>query len=305
MHALSNPLAMENSDTLGRLIISFDFEIGWGVWESERWRTRQPRGVYRELRPALRRLIAFLDERDISLTWATVGAMVTPRHAGEFDHLPDAAQAHIARFLAEAEPETIDGRDLFAIVAGAKTPQQIASHSYSHTRFNYAGMTHEARTIDLIKSRKALADLGHEVDALVFPENIVEDWPALAKAGFRIGRTAAPAVRPTGIGPLDRVLGRSIATPPMVREAQGEGVTQHSGSLFFNWYGRGASFRRGLVIHQAKKAITHAADTGDTVHLWLHPFNLTDSVGMPEALAEICTFAQNLEQKGKLQFGRF
>jgi hypothetical protein len=199
----------------------------------------------------------------------------------------------------------VDGRDLFDIVAGAKTPQQIASHSYSHTRFDYAGMTHAARLADLLKSRSALSNLGHNADALVFPENIVEDWPALAGAGLRIGRLPAPPVHPTGIRPLDRILAGTIACPPMVEEHSVDTIVRHSGSLFFNWYGKGVAARRYMVVQQAKKAIARAARTGATAHLWLHPFNLTDSVGMPEALAEICDFADRFRQKGQLSFARF
>lgn len=297
--------AMENQPKIGQLIISFDFEIGWGVWESELWPARQARGVYRDLRPAMRRFLAFLDDREIALTWATVGAMVTARHSGEFDYLPTAAQAHIARFLVEAEAETVDGRDLFDMVAGTSTPQQIASHSYSHTRFDYIGMTHDAILADLVKSRSAMEELNRPVDALVFPENIIVDWHALAKAGFRVGRTAAPAVRPIGIAPLDHFLARTIARPPMVCDTmRPDGVLEHSGSLFFNWFGKGASLRRHTVIYQAKKAIDHAAKTGGTAHLWLHPFNLTHSVGMADAIEDICTHAHKLAEKGQLQFGR-
>ena len=296
---------METQPKIGQLIISFDFEIGWGVWESELWPARQARGVYRDLRPAMRRFLAFLVEREIALTWATVGAMVTARHSGEFDHLPAAAQAHLARFLAEADTETVDGRDLFDMVAGTRTPQQIASHSYSHTRFDYAGMSHDTILADLIKSRKAMADLDRPVDALVFPENIVVDWPALTESEFRVGRTPAPAIRPSGIAPLDHFLARTVATPPMVREnMRPDGVLEHSGSLFFNWFGKGASLRRQTVMYQAKKAIDHAAKTGGMAHLWLHPFNLTHSVGMADAIEDICTHAHNLVQKGQLQFGR-
>lgn len=290
----------------GRLVISLDFEIGWGVWESERWRARQARDVYRDLRPALRRFVDFLDARQLALTWATVGAMVSPRADGEFDYLPGAARDHIHRFLAEAAPDTIDGRDLFDIVSGARTPQHFASHSYSHTRFDYAGMTGEALTTDLARSTARMAELGHPVDALVFPENIVAHWDALAANGIRVGRLPAPQVRPTGLGPLDRVLSRTIAAPPLAQDsAGGTGVAAHSGSLFFNWYGAALSLRRAMVERQARLGLAEAVRTGGTLHLWLHPFNLTDTPDMVGALERFLNEAAVQRDQGRLDIVSF
>lgn len=292
--------------TPGKLIITLDFEIGWGVWESERWRARQAKGVYTRLRPALRSFIEFLDEREIALCWATVGAMIAPRTGGEFDHLPDAAQAHIARFLAEAEQPTIEGRDLFDMVAGAKTRQQIASHSYSHTRFDYPGYDTAMQQADLELARRTLREAGAESEAFVFPENIITTFDAPAAVGHRVARTLPLRQRPTGIARLDGVLERTVLAPPLARDSTNPlGIAEQTGSMFFNWWGRGAGLRKTLVERQARLGLQRAAREGGTLHLWLHPFNLTDSPGLAQAIRSFLDEAAAMRDRGGLSFANF
>ncbi len=290
----------------GKLIITLDFEIGWGVWESERWRARQAKGVYRDLRPALQSFVDFLDEREIALCWATVGAMIAPRSSGEFAHLPDAAQAHIARFLAEAEQPTIEGRDLFDMVAGARTRQQIASHSYSHTRFDYPGYDTAMQLADLQLARRVLEEAGAASDAFVFPENIITTFDAPAAAGHRIARTLPLPQRPTGIGRVDGVLERTVLAPALAQGSTNPlGIAEQTGSLFFNWWGRGVALRKALVERQARLGLRRAIREGGTLHLWLHPFNLTDSPGMAHAIRSLLDHAADERARGRLAIGPF
>jgi hypothetical protein len=291
--------------TIGKLHISFDFEIGWGVWENGRWRERQARGVYRDLRPALRRFIDFLDVREISLSWAAVGGMISDSPAAHLDHLPVAAQNMIRGFLADAEEPTRDGRDLFAIVAGSKTGQQIGSHSFSHTRFTYPGYDLAAQTEDLRLARAALAQHGVTADMFVFPVNDVASWPALAANGFRVGRTR-PVSETRHRGRVGRLLHLVNAGPPPVAEqVNAAGVCEHSGSLFYNWFGRSASLRRPIVNRQARMSLASLAQgTGDQ-HWWLHPWNLVDTPGLFDDLTQLLDYAAKLRDQGRMAFAPF
>ncbi|MEP0189424.1 MAG: hypothetical protein ABJP70_02900 [Erythrobacter sp.] len=290
----------------GKLTITLDFEIGWGVWESDRWRVRESKGVYRELRPALRSFVDFLDSREIALCWATVGAMISPRRAEEFAHLPLAAQTHIARFLKQAETPTIEGRDLFDMVIAARTPQQIASHSYSHTRFNYPGFTAAMQTEDLKRARTALDLAGAASDAFVFPENVITGFEAANAAGHRVARTLPLITRHTGIGKLDSVLRRTVATPPLAQDsANALGIAEQSGSMFFNWWGRGAKLRRVMTERQARIGLDHAIEEDGILHLWLHPFNLTDSVGMADSIRTFLDYFVDRRDAGKTEIAKF
>lgn len=286
-----------------QLAISLDFEIGWGVWELERWRERQPANVYTDLRPVLANFVGFLAERDIALIWATVGAMICAPKPDDFDYLPAAARDHISRFLQETDVATHDGRDLFDCVLSCRTTQEFASHSFSHTRFDYPGLTHEMRTEDLRRSRSELARAGVPVDRLVFPENIVAEWEALAASGIRLARTPIKA-RPRSR--ITNAVRANLAGPPMaVQDTGGAGVAAQSGSLFFNWYGRAAPLRRKLVNAQARRGLEHAIRTGGTLHLWLHPFNLTATPGLYEDFTAFLALAADHRDRGELGFGGF
>ncbi len=59
------------------LVISFDFELGWGVLESERWQKREAAGVYTAMRPLFPELLNLFEGLDLTTTWAVVGAFRT------------------------------------------------------------------------------------------------------------------------------------------------------------------------------------------------------------------------------------
>lgn len=296
--------------TLGSLTITLDFELGWGVWENGRWAERQARGVYRDLRPALRRFTDGLAARELSLSWATVGAMVAPRQAGEFDHLPEAARARIATFVAQAEPATTDGRDLFDLVADCAAPQHIGLHSHSHTRFDFPGMTAAAVETEMRHCRAALSHAAGDrvervapggIAMLVFPENIMRHWDAVARAGVTLARTPADRRSPRLPGSLGAAVDLA-RTPALSRsDAQYAGVAAWTGSMFFNWYGAGAALRRRAVVRRAHRALARAARDGGNLHLWLHPWNLSDTPGLAEELDGLLDAAAALRDAGRLE----
>jgi len=295
----------DDKNTTGSLHISFDFEAGWGVWENGRWKARQARGIYRDLRPALQSFMNFLADRDIELSWATVGGMITPDAAAQLDHLPPAAQLAIREFIADAEPMTRDGRDLFDIVAGCRTKQQIGSHSFSHTRFTYPGYGLEAQTQDLALAQAALKKQGHSSDMFVFPVNDVDNFAALGDNGIRVGRTRPVRKNMS----RTRLINRAkllLSPPPYVEETVNQqGVVEHSGSLFFNWYGRSASLRRVAVKRHANMGLNNAVRDKRALHLWLHPFNLVESKGLMSDLMRYLDRAASLRDKGRLSISGF
>lgn len=286
----------------GRFYLSLDFELGWGVIENGRWKERQQKGVYKELRPVLTEFLDFLAEREIALDWATVGAMIAERQEGEFDHLPQNLVAPIDNFLNTADADTIDGRDLFDKLLACRTAQNIGSHSYSHTRFSRDGYSVDAQTADLRKAQDVLKAWGCEPDFFVFPVNHDKTYMPLADNGIRSGRGKPLYKKSVLPSPLNRMLQKTIACPPAVQENEIDGVTRHHGSLFYNWYGKHASIMRHFVNLQASRALSNVV-AGNSQHFWIHPFNLVDTPGHFGDLKHLLGKVADLRDAGKIEIG--
>jgi len=278
---------------MNNIIISFDFELGWGAVESGRWRMREHAGVYESLRPVFRRLIAEMDALEIPATWATVGAMVSNPCMEDFSHLPVSAQQNIELFLKEAAPTTKDGRDLLEILLAAKVPHEIASHSFSHTRFNYPGYDVPAQTEDLKKSVSVLEKwTGDKPTGFVFPQNIAPNFEAVKAAGFETARVLP------GNGPLgkrnffQKAWGYYPQVPPAATSTPiGQNLALHTSSLFFHWGGRLPALRRCVTLLQVKRGLARTAKTKGDTHLWLHPYNLTM---LPNLMNHFIVFLQQI-----------
>lgn len=263
---------------MNNIIISFDFELGWGAVESGRWREREQAGVYESLRPVFRRLITEMDAMGIPATWATVGAMVSDPCMEDFSHLPISAQQNIERFLKNASPMTKDGRDLFEILLAAKVPHEIASHSFSHTRFNYPGYDLASQTDDLKRSISVLEKwTGKKITSFVFPQNIAPDFEAVKNAGFEAARISP------GKGPLvkrnfiQKIWGYYPHMPAAATKSTlGPALILHPSSLFFpGGGGRMPVMRRWSTRLQTMRALRRPANGRGDTHFWLHPYNLT------------------------------
>ena len=290
--------------TTAKLLISLDFELGWGVAESGQWREREEAGVYRVLRPAIRRLLDALDSYDAKVIWAIVGGMLQKRSEGEFDHLPGALAQALRTFVSEADGESVDARDLMDMVEASRTRHQIASHSYSHARFSYPGYDLAGKTQDLKLSCDAMRERGHEIDALVFPINHSGDYEALAANNFRIARVSPDEPRFASVRPLNKFYYRTIATPPpVVERTNAQGIVEHAGSLLFLWpEGRVSGVRRHFVARRARQGLHHVAEHGGSMHLWFHPFDMVSTPGMESKLHAFLRDAVALRDAGKIEF---
>ena len=281
-----------------RITVSLDFELGWGSIENGKWREREKAGVYRELRPQIGRLAAFIEAREIPLTWAVVGGMADDASASDFDHLPLDARPHYASFLREAENDTKDGSDLLDRLQSLRTKQDLGSHSYSHLRFDWPGYDHEARRRDLELSRDALASRGIDAKSFVYPLNIIDDHAAATEAGIKTARLPAPMAA-TKAGKL---LSRTLTPPPAAQRTEREdGLILDQGSMLFVWGTKSDwRLRKVLVLRQARLGLERAKRGGGDLHLWLHPFNLVEVNGLFDELCSFLDEAATLRDSGKI-----
>jgi peptidoglycan/xylan/chitin deacetylase (PgdA/CDA1 family) len=285
----------------GRLIISFDFELGWGGIESGRWLIRQKSQTFTNLRPVFKHLILELEAMDIPVVWATVGAMVSPLARHDFEHLPKLMQDNILNFLDNAESETIDGRDLLELILSSRINHEIASHSFSHTRFNFNEYSLYSQTTDLTKSMDALEKYtDNKPSSFVFPQNIVTSFEALSKVGFKVARVVNDD-RIRFDGRVKKYMNRIIFPPPPVsKREEGNGLVSHSTSLFYKWGGKSEPIQRKIVNIQARRALKRTVGGSGDTHIWLHPFNLVETPNLMKDFLFLLRYIAELRDKNLL-----
>ena len=116
------------------LVVSFDFELGWGILDEPVWRELEAQGLYSRLRSILADLFGFLATRRLPTTWATVSSMLVDDRADlELDHLPEPYKSYAAVFFDEAAWHTRCANDLMESWHQSLGEfSEIASHTSTH-----------------------------------------------------------------------------------------------------------------------------------------------------------------------------
>lgn len=288
----------------GAITISLDFEAGWGVIGNGAWREREASGVYRELRPVLKRFIGLLDTLEISCIWAVIGAMIEAPEKQDISHLKGAYAQKARTFLDEAEPQTRDGRDLLEMVVGAKQAQTFGTHGYSHVLFTDPEQDASVYRGEFQRACAANKAAGIGAEFFVFPENRAAHFELLGDAGIKTARMPArntphPDQRP---GRLRRAVG-SVLRPvaPVYETTHPSGVCLHAGSELLNW-GAGAGALKTAVTKTRIARALKAAKHGAHIHYWLHPFDLVGTKGLLTYTEQMLTQAARLRDAGDINF---
>lgn len=256
----------------GKLVFSFDFELGWGSIENGLWASREKSGVFERCRYVVPRLLSILDEYEIPSTWATVGAMVDCEEKRSFDHLPDTFKSSIHSATNTSKSSTFDGRDLYEKVLASRHAR-VSCHTYSHVRMNHHSLSEDFihRELDLFANA-----LGEAVQHpfFVFPQNIEAYHEVIASRGFVAARRTEYDVASRHLGTFKRYFLPS-ATSEIVNHPSS--LIMKRGNVFFNC-GVGAVKRRlwPLVLRQARSNIEGLSRRYGEFHIWNHPFNFAE-----------------------------
>ena len=292
---------------MSAVILSLDFECGWGSIDTGLWREREKAGIYTELRPALRRFVDHLDATGFSATWAIVGAMIEPPRLRDTAHLKGAYGKAVENFCKTAAEPTHDGRDLLDIVLSVGTTQHFGTHSYTHPRFIDPEQNPDVYAVELTRARTANARAGIAADRLVCPRNELGHLETIARAGISRLRTppslaSAPATRGAGA----RFWHALTAPPAPVREIHHEGgLVLHSGTEFLNWGRTAGSFKRAITQRRINAALRCASTGQGDVHFWLHPFNLVETPGLLEYALSFLDRVARLRDAGRVSVATF
>jgi peptidoglycan/xylan/chitin deacetylase (PgdA/CDA1 family) len=279
----------------GKLVISLDFELMWGV------RDHRSQANYGDavlgVRKAVPEMLKLFQAHGVRATWATVGFLLAKnrRHLLEYvpETLPDykneALSPYKAVFSEMGSSESDDpfhfGRSLFEQMVD--TPgQEIGTHTFSHYYCLEDGQTDEAFEADLLAALRISDDSGVKVASIVFPRNQMTDRHVAicARHGVRSFRGNpegfAYRSRPNGENtPLVRALRLADSFAPVLGRHSYDTARQQGNSIdvkasrFLRPYSPKLGNLHGLSVAHIIKEMRSAAKKGEIYHLWWHPHN--------------------------------
>lgn len=282
------------SDT-AKLWITFDFELGWGVVENQRWITRERAGVYERLHALFGRLLETLEEHEIPVCWATVGAMSQSINQYDWDYLPQELEFKLVNFCNESKDTTRDGRALIDSLLATKH-QKIVSHSYSHAVYTADYITNAQVLDDLNKVKEIMALLNGSASTMVLPENRIPEIQLLKKAGVDTIRLP-PEYRASR---LPRLM-EKLFWHPSAADYCHESIKYFPGSMLFKPRGDDIVSQRAFELEVA--GLKCQLKRGVSQHIWLHPFNFGEYDKLLSAFEKFIHWAAYERDKGTLQIG--
>lgn len=278
----------------GQFVISLDFELHWGV--RDHTSVDQYRDNLLGVRQVVPALLARFRQRQLHVTWATVGMLFAKSRDEALQYAPKRRPAYRNEKLDPyRELETAgatEAEDPFHFASSlveqiAATPhQELATHTYSHFYCLEPGPTVDDFSADLDAAKAIGQRFGSVTKSIVLPRNQYDDThlEALARGGtvaFRgnpeswlwksgasedqtLPRRAlrlADAYAPTGLGDVARV------------QRHRSGLVNVPGTRFLRPWTPSFAKLEALKRRRLKQELHRAAKQGGLFHLWWHPHN--------------------------------
>jgi peptidoglycan/xylan/chitin deacetylase (PgdA/CDA1 family) len=285
----------------GKLVISLDFELYWGMFDKVSLAEYGPHltGEH-EVIPLI---LNTFSEFGLHATWATVGMLTFDNKAMLMHALPDQKPAYIDQGLssyqhlqtgAVGDDEKHDpyhfAPDLVRLIQ-AHPHQEIASHTFSHYYTLEPGQTKEQFLADLEAEREALSRFGIEPRSIVFPRNQVnpEYLELCRQVGIvayrgteshpwyvsRPGNEQSLTVRAKRL--IDAYVNLSGMHTYPLKSVTGS-MHNIPASRFLRPYSGRLSVFESLRVRRIVQAMEHAALHNEIFHLWWHPHNFGTNI---------------------------
>ncbi|PKN65129.1 MAG: hypothetical protein CVU57_12015 [Deltaproteobacteria bacterium HGW-Deltaproteobacteria-15] len=288
-------------EEIGKLIVSFDVELGWGAIENGTWQQKESGGIYRETRPAVSGLLSMLEEMEMPATWCFVGRLLE-HESIECGQLPDGvAQACTIR----GEETTWRGFDLLDMIVASRMAQEVGCHSFFHCRCHADFMTEELFREDLANSVRIFNRMALKPKSFVFPSN-EERWTSiLPEYGFTSFRGNNSRERiSVSNGAVRKVIsllrmGGALPIRTELPSQEGEELWRLPGTVLFNTPVKRRRFLPGLV-KRVKRGLNSCITSHGYFHIWSHPYNFAQNPNLLAGLREILAFAAEMRDAGRL-----
>lgn len=279
----------------GKLVISLDFELMWGV------RDHKTVNTYGDAvlggREAIPQILKLFSKYYVGATWATVGLLFARTRREMLDYMPEIRPDYENASLApydmvhrdvgdnEAQDPFHFGRSLVDRIADTDG-QEIATHTFAHYYCLEPGQHLDAFRADIAAAKAIAGADGHTLRSIVFPRNqyTKEHIEVCANEGilaFR-GQPDSFAYRPMpnrditslvrGVRLLDSVLPVTFRKDPMDLKNR-YGAWDATASHFLRpWRKSWGEYSKWHIRHLIGE-MTRAAKEDRYFHIWWHPHN--------------------------------
>lgn len=291
-----------------KIIISFDFELGWGVLDSVIWRQREAKGVYEDMRSTLPGLLRLMAERELPATWALVSSMLCPTKTDvEIEHLSPGYRDQVATFLEAAKWTTWNASDLCEVLL-QNGKHEIATHTATHLYASHPSADMESFTADVSVSLRQLTHFtGRLCSSIIYPRDQT-DWNSAVARRFKLDARVNPAfgLKTDFVSRASRSLRNIGGKYPRSNIYVGEyGELYHSGSIYFNWCSSNYSAVKKIILQQQVNHLVAQARNGEmrdaVCHVWLHPFNLSEDARLFELFKDALVKLASLRDEGLVE----
>lgn len=278
----------------GAMVISFDFELLWGVRDIYSSNDPYINRVIQEAK-VIPRMLELLGEFEAAATWAAVGAIFAQ------------SRSELKRFSPHIKPQYKEVRlDPYQEVLGEDerddplhygysliqkiqrtNRQEIATHTFSHYYCLEAGQNSEAFAADLDSALKLARERGIQIRSIVFPRNQhnqdydnillergiicyrgTEQHPAYAAEGRNKSRMPYKRLYRLVDSHIPLSGSHLIPWESVVEES---GLCNVAASRYLRPTDNSVSILSALRLKRIVNAMEEAARTRKVFHLWTHP----------------------------------
>ena len=296
----------EQSIGSASVVLSFDFEMRWGVHDVYGLDFNAYRKNLENCRPVVLSTLDLLTERRLRATWATVGALGMNSWDEYFSFAPPLPaymnpKLAVRKEYADLDPNGIlhFAPDLVRKIVQTEG-QELGSHSFSHIHFREPGVT----SVDFLADMAAVEKLwsmrfGVVPVSLVYPRNQSTFIDLLDQTSIQIWRSPEPAwfydcTTQHSNTLLPRALRLIDSINPWVRRASLPKERGMVPASLFVRFGLPEPLWQLQVRRIQNELITLAP--GEVFHCWWHPHNvgfdlktgLTRLTQVLDLIAEAC-----------------
>lgn len=315
-----NIAAMKN----GKLVISLDFELYWGVRDAVKLENYKQHllGVY----TVIPRLLDIFSGYKINATFATVGFLFFENKGELLDSLPLRKPQYINHALSPytshlkmiGENEDDDpyhfGCKLIQLIRDRG--HEVGSHTFSHFYCLERGQTSEDFKDDLLAAKKIAAKKDIELKSFVFPRNqyqkeylkIVKEMGFTSFRGNETSWLFSSKTQGTGtffrrpFRLLDAYINLSGHNCYSYSHIKKEEPFNIPSSRFLRPYTQKLKSLEKWRLKRIKDSMTYAANNGLVYHLWWHPHNFGVNISENFSfLEQILIHAQKLNHQYKFE----
>lgn len=248
----------------GRVVFSFDFELGWGHRTTRPSYVEHLRSQEQTIRGRIEELIDLFDTYEIPSTWAAVGKLTTDGGDDLF-HAPD----------------------LFEYLLDSTTEHEIGLHSFGHIPYNQLSPA-EARD-DLTKGITALEEWGIYPESFVFPQNKIKHLDILQELDMQYYRTVSDS---TWADYPSKIL-----CPKTYSDLNDTSAPVGVPSSMFLATRRPSTFREWYAL----RGVAEAKKEKKMVHYWLHPHNVVTDDNLITEIETLLTRVRSAADQGNIK----